>query len=165
MATRFLLASLLSLFVGQISANSVVSALKEQIMEMKEGDRLKFEYAFQGCYGPYHHGSITMTLENDTVYFNHESRDDKNQNPLNEAGRYHQDEILKLLIQTEKNRSSEVLGNKISYKLSNEKRQLIAGNDEIEQRHFLTIFRPFSSIFQLDSEEIIPGLRTGGFVH
>ncbi|MDH3649419.1 MAG: hypothetical protein OEQ53_07030 [Saprospiraceae bacterium] len=147
------------------NARSIIEVLQDQIREMKESDKLQLDYVFQGCFGPYHHGTIAMELRSDTVYFTHQSKDDKNENPLAESGKYHQDRILELLATASSKRSSAVYGNEIGYTIHAEKRELSKGTDQIEQRHFIGLFQPFSTIFHNEQDEIIPKLRMGGFVH
>ena len=146
-------------------AGAVIEDLTDQVVQMQEGDVLKMEYNFEGCFGPYHHGSIEMELSADTVYYLSSSFDDKGEQPLNQAGKYHRDQLIKMLKKAQKKKSSEVLGNTISYRLISNGDTTVEGADKIEQRHFIELYHPFSSIFIPKSADIIPKVSSGGFVH
>ncbi len=143
----------------------VVDDLRDHIGGMEPGETMLLEYSFEGCYGPYHHGTIEMRLENDTVYFVEKSFDHDGRNAIIQSGKYHREQLLNLLQKTSRKNSSEIYGNTITYRLSTSAGEIITGADRIEQRHFIELFHPFTSIFSLDEKEVIPGLKTGGFKH
>lgn len=155
-----LLCGMTNLFAG-----AVIEDLTDQVVQMRDGDILKMEYNFAGCFGPYHHGSIEMELRADTVYYLSSSFDEKGKQPFNQAGKYHHEYLIKLLKKAQKKKSSEVLGNTISYRLISNGDVTVEGADKIEQRHFIELYHPFSSIFKPKSADIVPKVSSGGFVH
>lgn len=148
-----------------LSSFTIIEDLSDQVSGMKEGDKMLLEYSFEGCYGPYHHGTIDMSFKNDTIFYVEKSFDHTGKNPITQAGKYERSKLLHLLNQAGKKKSDEVLGNTITYRLSSDSREILKGADRIEQRHFIELFHPFTSIFPPAQEEVIPGLKTGGFVH
>ncbi|NND31034.1 MAG: hypothetical protein HKN76_00495 [Saprospiraceae bacterium] len=146
-------------------AGAVIEDLTDQILQMRNGDLLKMEYNFAGCFGPYHHGSIEMEMKADTIYYLSSSFDDKGKQPFNQSGKYHRDQLIKMLKKAQKQKSNEVLGNTISYRLISNGDIAVEGADKIEQRHFIELFHPFSNIFQKKTPDLIPKINNGGFVH
>ncbi len=157
--------SLWAMGVLLLSSFTVIEDLSDQISGMKEGDKMMLEYSFEGCYGPYHHGTIDMSFKNDTIFYVEKSFDHTGKNAITQAGRYDRKQLLDLLRQAGKKKSDEVLGNTITYRISSGSMEILKGADRIEQRHFIELFHPFTSIFPPAQEEVIPGLKTGGFVH
>jgi hypothetical protein len=143
----------------------VVDDLRDHIEGMEQGKEMLLEYSFEGCYGPYHHGTIEMRLENDTVYFVEKSYDHQGENAITQAGKYHRERLLDLLQKAQKRNSGEIYGNTITYRISSGSGEVMTGADRIEQRHFIELFHPFTSIFPSNGKEVIPGLKTGGFKH
>jgi hypothetical protein len=144
---------------------SVIPDLRDHLAGLNDGDKLSFEYSFEGCYGPYHHGRIDFNAVADTIFYTEKSYDDKGQEGLSQSGKYERSRLLDLLTQSEKTKSEEIYRNTITYLISINADEKLRGADRIEQRHFIGIFQPFSSVFQKEQNKVIPGLQTGGFVH
>ena len=144
---------------------SVIDDLHDHLAGIDEGETLNLEYSFEGCYGPYHHGRIDLRYMSDTIYFVQKSFDDKGEEGLTQSGKYQRSQLLDLLKQSVRSKSKEILGNTITYRITINNQERLKGADRIEQRHFIEIFQPFSSVFSNDQNPVIPGLKTGGFVH
>ena len=155
----------INLGLVNLFAGAVIEDLIDQVGHLHSGDVLKMEYNFAGCFGPYHHGSIEMELIEDTVYFLSSSFDEKGGQPFNQSGKYQRDQLLQLLKKTLSRKSTEVLGNTISYRIILNDNMVVEGADKIEQRHFIELFHPFSNIFQKRTPDFIPNINNGGFVH
>ena len=156
-----------SLLVGLcfFSSFSLVEDVSDHLSAMETGDELLFEYSFEGCYGPYHHGTIHFTAEHDTIHYLEKSFDDKGDQGISQSGKYHREDLLDLLAKSKERNSKEILGNTITYRISRDGVEMTKGADRIEQRHFIEIFHPFSNVFPISKTSVIPGLKTGGFVH
>lgn len=160
-----LLCTILMALVFTVKGEGIIDDFQNEIAALDEGDQIVLEYTFEGCYGPYHHGSISVVkkagkLEYLTKSFNH-----KNVEGLSQAGKYEPEQLQELLIQAKNKTSSTVFGNAISYRLSDGKDEILRGADRIEQRHFIELFEPFTSIFKEDQKSIIPKVSSGGFVN
>ncbi len=161
---------LICLFLFNISGQvlgqeSVIEDLRTEVSAMEEGSKLLLEYTFSGCYGPYHHGTIAMTLVGGALEYLSSSFDDKNQPGIAQAGSYTIKQLERLLRKAASHSSSKIYGNAITYRLSSRGEEILVGADHIEQRHFIEIFQPFTSIFPKDAPDIIPKVSSGGFVH
>jgi hypothetical protein len=144
---------------------SVIDDLHDHLARLEDGDKLNFEYSFEGCYGPYHHGRVDFSYVSDTIFFVETSYDHSGKEGLTQSGKYFRSKLLELLKQSEKSRSKEILGNTITYRISVNTQENLRGADRIEQQHFIQLFQPFSSVFSKGQNPVIPGLKTGGFVH
>ena len=144
---------------------NLIDDLTTQLLTMQEEENILVTYTFEGCYGPYHHGTIDMHLKNDTIYFVERSYDDQGKKELTQSGRYHREHLIDKLNQASKKKSPEILGNRINYRISKGNELVSETWDRIEQQHFIDIFRPFSSVFTKRGSELLPGLKKGGFVH
>ncbi|MBK8504914.1 MAG: hypothetical protein IPL46_23480 [Saprospiraceae bacterium] len=144
---------------------SVIADLQDHLAGLEDGDQLSFEYSFEGCYGPYHHGRIDFNSISDTIFYTEKSYDDKGKEGLSQSGKYERSRLLDLLRHAEKTKSKEIYGNTITYRIAINTNEIRRGADRIEQRHFIEIFQPFTSVFSKGRNTVIPGLKTGGFVH
>ncbi len=151
-------------YVSGAGFASVIEDLSEQVQYLDEGDIAIMDYQFRGCYGPYHRGTIELQLVGDEVHYTSRSFDDKGKQALAQAGKYKRKYLIKLLEEAAKEQRSEVYGNTIEYKISASNRATLDGADKIEQRHFIEIFEPFTSIFKPKEQDIIPRVSSGGFV-
>ncbi len=154
-------------FLGIVSlpASSVIEDLMEQVDRMAENDKITLDYTFEGCFGPYHHGRIKMVLKADTIYYINHSYDGNNTEPLSQAGKYQKNHLMELLEAEKKKAASTVIGNTIDYKIKSDEEEITHGSDHIEQRNFIELFHPLTSIFKPEKKSIIPKLSSGGFVH
>lgn len=143
----------------------LVEDLKHHLMKLRDGDQLMLTYSFEGCFGPYHHGTIDFEFRNDSIYFVEKNYDEKGRLQLTQAGRYLRTSLCELLEQASAKNSPEILGNVINYQLSQGDRVLLKSADRIEQQHFVEIFRPLGKIFSVKDKGPLPGLRRGGFTH
>jgi len=150
--------------VSSVGFASVIEDLSEQIVDLRDGDIAILDYQFRGCYGPYHRGTIEMQLVGDEIHYTSRSFDDKGNQALAQAGKYKRKYLIKLLDEAAKEQRSEVYGNTIEYKINASNRPTLDGADKIEQRHFIEIFEPFTSIFKPKEQDIIPRVSSGGFV-
>ena len=146
-------------------AEGIISDLRSEIENLQQGEMVLLEYTFEGCYGPYHHGSITIEMKNDKLEYLTKSYDHRNKEGISQAGSYERQQLVQLLNKAEDQTSSEVFGNAISYRLSDGHGELYSGADRIEQRHFISLFEPFTSIIPKEQKDIVPKISSGGFVH
>ncbi len=148
-----------------VLAEGLINDLRSEINNLQEGDVVMLEYTFEGCYGPYHHGSITIEMKNGNLEYLTKSYNHQNKEGISQAGSYEPNQLHKLLNQAESKSSSTVFGNAISYRLSSSGEELATGADRIEQRHFIGLFEPFTSVFSKEQPDIVPKISSGGFVH
>lgn len=146
-------------------ASAAIDQLIGQLQLLKEGDKLTFEYAFQGCYGPYHHGRIVMKLIEDTIYYTETNYDHQGTEGLSQSGQYQRDRLLELLADAGRKTSPEILGHAMSFRLSINDQETDRGAAKLDQAHFISIFQPFTSKFPAKKKSPVPGLKTGGFVN
>ncbi len=135
------------LYLGQAQASGIFSSLIGQIENLHDGDRLLVEYSFEGCFGPYHHGSIEMILKGDSIHFLERSFDHNDREGISQSGKYERTDLIKLLEKKGEQRSSEIYGNVLNYRFILDGQLLEKGADRIEQRHFISLFQPLTSIF------------------
>ena len=161
---NLILILLITTFYQAIQA-SVVEDLAAEIAILDDGEHLLLEYTFEGCFGPYHHGTVFVESKNGALHYLTKSFDDKNKPGISQAGKYEKEELLALLEKAREKNSNTVFGNAISYRLSRDEQEILRNDDHIEQRHFIELFQPFTSIFPPKNKDIIPKISSGGFVH
>ncbi len=165
MFRKLLLQSVLISIAGSVIAGTILDDLRDRIDLLENGDQITLTYTFEGCYGPYHHGEIEMSLVDDTIYYEHRSFDDQGKNPFVQSGKYDRLFLLNQLGKYIHESASTILGNKINYEITDDISKLVEGSDRIEHRKFVELFQPLVNVFGSDKESIVPKLRTGGFVH
>ncbi len=143
---------------------TLMEDLTDHIRGMGDEDTILFEYSFEGCFGPYHHGSIEFTLKQDTIHYHEKNFDDKGEESVSQSGTYAKSDLLRLLRKADEKQSSEIFGNTITFQITDSEGEVTKGADHIVQRHFIEIFHPLSNVFRADQPRI-PGLKNGGFVH
>ncbi len=146
-------------------SNDIISDLEKAINTLDHKEQATITYNFEGCYGPYQHGTITLTRSADTLFFHEKNFDDKGKEGISQSGYLLYNQIEKSLDQLRNERSKEILGNRINYSIESPN-ETLKGSSDIQQRHFVNIFHPFTNVFpEEEKKEILPGVRTGGFVH
>ena len=152
----------LLLATGGIQA-SILDDLQAHINMMQDGDQLTLSYAFEGCFGPYHHGRIEMEMKQGTIYYKNHSYADKKAKAFTQSGSYAKNVVVSKLASAAQNASKTIYGNRINYGID-DGHKVIKGSDSIEQSNFVKIFHPYSAFIKDQDEMVIPGLSTGGFV-
>ena len=154
---------LLSLSTDSGSAN-IINDMEKSIHSLSDKDAAIITYSFEGCYGAYHHGTIQLTRSQDTLFFHEQNFDDKGKAGISQSGYLLYSQLDQTLGQLKKERSKEILGNRINYTIETPT-ESIKGVSDIQQSHFIKIFHPFTNVFPEKKEKILPGVRTGGFVN
>ncbi|MCB0689087.1 MAG: hypothetical protein KDC53_21260 [Saprospiraceae bacterium] len=166
MNNRLQLMPFIILLMGVFSFSfNVISDLKEELADLNEGQTLHLEYSFEGCYGPYHHGSVRFNMEDGVVLFQERNFDEKGKEGISQSGKYPLDVLIEKLTSAQEHKSTEVLGASINYQIKENGHVVGEGVDRMDQAHFIEIFRPFSSLIKDRQSSTIPGLKNGGFVH
>ncbi|MBX2815813.1 MAG: hypothetical protein KTR24_07440 [Saprospiraceae bacterium] len=142
----------------------LTTLIADEVAILQEGDTLKVIYTFEGCYGPYHHGEIFMTLKGGEIHSLSKSYSDRSKAPMVESNVVAQGRLVGNLDEAGKKESSEILGNVINFRIMMGEEMLHRGKDRIAQRHFIEVFHPFTSTFQPTQRPLIPKISTGGFV-
>lgn len=156
----------LSIFLTSFAyVHAAIDQLIDQIKLLNEGDKLTYEYTFQGCYGPYHHGRVVMKLIQDTIYYTETNFDHQGVEGLSQSGQYQRDRLLELLADAARSTSTEILGHAMSFRVSINDHETDRGAVKLDQAHFISIFQPFTSKFPAKKKSPIPGMKTGGFVN
>lgn len=145
-------------------SGDIIKDIENCISALQHGEEATVTYNFEGCYGPYHHGTITLTRSKDTLFFHEQNFDDKGTEGISQSGFLLYSQIEKSLNLLQNKPAKEILGNRINYTIK-KPNETIKGNSDIQQRHFVNIFHPFTNVFPEEKKEILPGVRTGGFVH
>ncbi len=162
MKKHLLLYSLLVLFSAPIWA-SITDDLRDQINRMRDGETITLDYGFEGCYGPYHQGQIEITLADNIFHYKNHSYADKEAEAFTQSGQYQRRVLMQKLAQADHKMSSTVYGNRLNYQIKSQNNS-VTGSDRIERRHFIDIFHPFPTFMEENKQEVIPQLKTGGFV-
>ena len=147
------------------ASDGLISDLQVNLKTLDENKVLKLSYNFEGCYGPYHHGTITFEYKQGKLHFLHENFNDKGESGIAQAGSFTRQTLQDVLDKMRTKNSSEIFGNVINYQIEVDANIVIRSADRITQRHFTTIFEPFSSVFDKEEKSIIPKISSGGFVH
>lgn len=153
------------LWSATLVADLSLKTLQEHLQRLDEGEKLSFEYTFQGCFGPYHHGRIIMQLVQDTIYYTETNYDHQGVEGISQSGQYARPRLLALLAEAANTTSTDVLGHAMSFRLSVNDQEMERGAAKLDQAHFIAIFQPFTTKFAPKKKSPIPGVKTGGFVN
>ena len=161
----FLYLMIVSISLPLQAQESIIGDLRTEVANLEDGSKLLLEYTFEGCYGPYHHGTVALSCDRGVIEYLSSSFDHQNQPGIAQSSSYSKEALLKLLHEAQSKQSSKVFGNAISYRISTRGHELLRGADRIEQRHFIQLFEPFTSVFPKKQDDIVPKISSGGFVH
>lgn len=136
------------------NAASIFEDLTRAISNIQQGDSIVVSYHFVGCFGPYQKGEITLSRQGDEVLYKCKDYDSHSQNYVTQQGQYTRSTLLAKLQEQKLKSSEEIIGNAIHYQIHDQQKNLILkDHDQIDQKHFVQIFHPFSGF--LDSPNLI----------
>ena len=157
----FIMFSTLTLFGQQ----SLIDDLRDNLAVLEDGEDLRLDYRFEGKRGPFHHGNIVFSLNEDEIAYVSEPFDRMHQPGLIQVGVYSPQDLDNHLYELRMRPSSRIAGDVIRYQLSIGNKELVAGVDRIRQWHFIRLFEPFAAVFPLTSKNLKPRVGKDAFIY